>query len=70
MKRITNRLIIDIWNQMLASGELVSCERMAIELEKRGYPRIRRQNIRYHLRKTEEGRELLANVKPIRHFDS
>ena len=66
MKRITNRIIIDVWNQMLAAGKLASCERVAIELEKKGYPRIRRQSIRFHLKKTEEGRALLSEVKPIR----
>ena len=67
--KITTQVVVDTWKQMVAAGAIVSCERVAIELEEKGFPRIRRQNIRYHLLKTEEGKELLKTAKPIRHYD-
>jgi len=67
--KITNRLCIDVWKQLVAAGRPASSERVAIELYEKGYPSVSRQTIRYHLLKTEEGQELLKTAKPIRHYD-
>ena len=64
MKPNTNT-ILAMWKKLAAAGKLVSCQRVANQLETEGYDHRDRQTIRYHMRKTKEGRELLKTARPM-----